>query len=243
MGILIAIEGIDGAGKTTQVQLLGEALREAGLPVVLSREPTDGPWGRKIRESAQNGRLTLEEELHAFIEDRKEHIASTISPSLERDQVVILDRYFYSTVAYQGARGADHNVLLRDMKSFAPVPDIVFFLDADPAVAVSRISNGRGEVPNEFERVGYLTDVRKVFQWLASRESEVHSVDGQQSIQDVLCNLSKQLIDGVLSRFRAKSYDCDCLYCSAKEDNACDWFVLQGSLRAHVKRHREAANA
>ena len=64
-------------------------------------------WGRKIRESATTGRMTLADELEAFVQDRQQHIRELILPSLQAGKVVILDRYFYSTIAYQGARGAD----------------------------------------------------------------------------------------------------------------------------------------
>src|SRR5688572_19594551 len=82
-GILVAVEGIDGAGKTTQVRMLEERLRLAGMDVVASKEPTDGKWGRKVRQSATTGRLPLEEETEAFVEDRKEHVANLVVPSLE----------------------------------------------------------------------------------------------------------------------------------------------------------------
>src|SRR5947209_1050262 len=135
-GVLIAIEGIDGAGKTTQVNRLAEVLRSVGgLEVVTSKEPTNGRWGQKIRQSAASGRLPLEEELEAFIQDRLEHVAQIIVPSLAADKVVILDRYFYSTIAYQGARGADIAYLDRHMREIAPVPDVVYVLDIDPGVA------------------------------------------------------------------------------------------------------------
>ncbi len=155
MGILIAVEGIDGAGKTTQVQLLGEALRTAGEEPILSKEPTDGVWGQKIRESAQNGRMTLGRELAAFLKDRREHIREKVAPGLAEGKIVILDRYFYSTIAYQGARGAGREELRRRMAEF-PLPDVVLLLDADPAVTLGRISNGRNEEPNEFERLDQL---------------------------------------------------------------------------------------
>ena len=102
-GTLIAMEGIDGAGKTTQVDLLVEFLRSAGVRVVRSKEPTDGPWGKKIRHSAANGRMTLEQEIEAFVDDRKEHVQNVIAPALNDGQTVVLDRYFYSTIAYQGS--------------------------------------------------------------------------------------------------------------------------------------------
>src|SRR5262245_42547095 len=94
-GILIVVEGIDGAGKSTQVRRIAEALRAVGETVVQSREPTDGPWGRKIRESAVSGRMSLADELHAFVEDRREHVAGVIRPALDRGEIVVLDRYYY----------------------------------------------------------------------------------------------------------------------------------------------------
>src|SRR5260370_25230495 len=96
--ILIAIEGIDGAGKTTQVERLAQALRVVGQELVISKEPTNGRWGKKIRESAANGRLPLKEELKAFINDRTEHVRNVIQPALDTGKIVILDRYFYSTI-------------------------------------------------------------------------------------------------------------------------------------------------
>src|SRR4051794_4247303 len=107
-GILIAVEGIDGAGKTTQVTRLCAALADVGETVVRSKEPTNGPHGRRLRESAQTGRMNADEELQTFIADRREHVETVIRPALERGETVILDRYFYSTVAYQGVRTGHH---------------------------------------------------------------------------------------------------------------------------------------
>lgn len=235
MGLLIAIEGIDGAGKTTQVELLAQVMEAAGESFVASKEPTDGVWGRRIRESAQNGRMSLEDELRHFVEDRKEHIGHTIGPALERKDIVILDRYFYSTIAYQGARGSDREVLLEEMKSFAPVPDIVLLLDVDPALGLSRISNGRGETPNEFEKAEHLVAVRDVFHWLADTQPEVYTLDGSRSIKDVQSDIIETLVDGVFNKFKTKQYDCDCMYCSSKEEGDCRWFILQGFLRAFAR--------
>src|SRR2546430_9038964 len=123
-GILIAIEGIDGAGKTTQVAHLADFLKRAGDSPICSKEPTNGPWGRKIRESAANGRMNLADELRAFTEDRKQHVRDLILPSLAAGRTIILDRYLYSTVAYQGARGCDIDLLMSEMLSIAPEPDV-----------------------------------------------------------------------------------------------------------------------
>lgn len=192
-GILIAVEGVDGAGKTTQVQRLETVLRESGRDVVVSKEPTNGPWGRKIRESARSGRMSLEDELHAFLEDRKQHVAELIQPSLEAGRVVLLDRYFYSTIAYQGARGAEVDQLLERNLAIAPTPTRVLLIDIDPAVSVERIRSGRGETPDEFEGVEYLSRVRQIFNQLADSRDEVCRFDGTQSIDDVEAAIHAEL--------------------------------------------------
>jgi hypothetical protein len=88
--VFIVFEGIDGTGKTVQVRLLKEALERAGENPVVSREPTDGPWGRLIKESAATGRLSPEQELDAFLRDRTEHVNTVVgsgkSVSLRRRQ-------------------------------------------------------------------------------------------------------------------------------------------------------------
>ncbi len=182
-GLLIAVEGIDGAGKTTQVQLLADALRADGFVVVTSKEPTEGEWGQRIRETAANGRLDLDRELELFIRDRTEHADTKIRPALAEAKIVILDRYYYSTIAYQGSRGADFKEIQRLMESRFPHPDIVFLLDVDPVVSLKRIRELRGERPNEFERVDSLAKARDVFNLLD--EPRVVRIDGSLTIPDV----------------------------------------------------------
>ena len=91
-GFFVVIEGIDGAGKSTQAKLLGERLTARGQKVVLSREPTMGQWGKRLRESAQTGRLSIEEEVELFLKDRREHVNELILPRLREGCVVIVDR-------------------------------------------------------------------------------------------------------------------------------------------------------
>lgn len=231
MGILIAIEGIDGAGKTTQVQLLGDALRASGEEPVLSKEPTNGRHGRKIRRSAQNGRMPLRSELKTFIKDRRDHDRKTITPSLEAGKIIILDRYFYSTIAYQGARGADREQLKQRMEEF-PSPHIVFLLDADPAVTLRRITDRRNEEPNEFERLDELHAVRDVFNWLAETDGRIHKIDAHQSIQEVYSIIAKVLLNGVLKQYQAKPYGCDCWpsLCSFGATDSCRWLKMRETL-------------
>ena len=161
-GLLVAVEGIDGAGKTTQVHLVRSRLEARGWPVVTSKEPTDGPWGRKIRATASTGRLSPEEELNAFLADRREHVDQLIRPSLAAGRIVILDRYYFSTIAYQGIRGRDPEELRALNESFAPRPDLLVVLDIDPERALGRIQ-GRGDQANHFERAHLLEQSRAIF--------------------------------------------------------------------------------
>lgn len=151
MGQLIVIEGIDGTGKSTQATMLAEALRKSHEEVVQSFEPTNGPWGKKLRESATTGRLSIEDELDYFIRDRREHVENVIVPVMQRGGIVILDRYYFSTMAYQGARGLDPLKIREQNEQFAPKPDILIILDLDVDTALQRIGVRDGQT-NEFEK-------------------------------------------------------------------------------------------
>jgi dTMP kinase len=184
-GLLIAVEGIDGAGKTSVATLLAQYCGERGIACVLSKEPTSLKWGRELRRSAQEGRLTLESELELFRKDREMHVAGTIRPALEQRHVVIVDRYYWSTAAYQGARGADPARIIADNESFAPRPDVFLLLDLPVAVGLERIRR-RGDEPNDFERADSLEKARGIFLNLASQNpAQVLTIDASASVRDV----------------------------------------------------------
>ena len=163
-GLLIALEGIDGTGKSTQVKLLARRIEEAGREVVTTFEPTDGPHGRRLRALLANrAALTPEEELRLFIEDRRDHVNRVITPALAAGKVVITDRYYFSTVAYQGAAGHDQDEILRLNESFAPRPDLLLLLQAPSATGVRRVRELRGDELNDFEQEEYLERVAAIF--------------------------------------------------------------------------------
>jgi len=147
------------------VRALGEALSSRGVSVLLSREPTNGPYGNRIRELAQLGRdeISPEEETQLFIRDREQHVRNVILPALAEGKVVILDRYFYSTAAYQGARGVDVNWILSTNRAFAPEPDLLVILKLDVPTALERIQMSRGDLPDHFEKAEYLHSVALIF--------------------------------------------------------------------------------
>lgn len=231
-GIFIVFEGIDGAGKSTQVRLLAEKLTAAGETVVVSKEPTDGEFGRELRESAKTGRLSLDRELQLFIDDRKQHVNELILPSLSAGKVVILDRYFYSTVAYQGIRGADPASILESMR-FAPVPDMALVFDAPPELTLARIENDRGETPNEFEKQDALQKCREIFLGLIESRSECFRIDASQTASDVEAEIARCLLDNVLRKKRcAQLEECDFENCPKRLQGQCHWAKLKEALCA-----------
>lgn len=186
-GIFIVIEGIDGTGKSTQSKRLAEWFRSRGREVVLSREPTDGPWGKKLRESATTGRLSPVEELECFLNDRREHVEMSIKPALAEGKVVILDRYYFSTMAYQGARGFDPAEIRRRNEAFAPQPDLLLILDLSVESAHGRIG-ARGDTANEFEQRDTLTRCREIF--LSLRDEPFACViDAEPSLNEVTADI------------------------------------------------------
>lgn len=181
-GLFIVIEGIDGTGKSTQARILGEWFQSQGREVVLSREPTDGPWGTKLRQSL-TARLSPEEELEYFLRDRREHVEQLIAPSLAAGKVVILDRYYFSTMAYQGARGFDPQEIRRKNEEFAPVPHRLIILDLDLDIALHRIG-ARGDIANEFEKRENLERCREIFLSLKD-EPFVRVIHSDCSLEEV----------------------------------------------------------
>ena len=173
-GLLVVLEGIDGVGKSSALIAIREACEGGGRELVFSREPTDGPWGRRLRQSATTGRLSLEEELDLFVRDRRQHVEELVRPALDRGALVLLDRYYFSTAAYQGARGADPEAVLALNESFAPVPDLVLLLDCDPRVSLERVRR-RGAPVDAFEKLEELEAVRNIF--LSLRRPFIRRVD------------------------------------------------------------------
>jgi dTMP kinase len=190
-GFLLVLEGIDGAGKSTLARRLSDRLRQLGVASTISREPTEGPHGRELRRSAKAGRLPLAEELELFVKDRAEHVAKVIRPALRTAEVVILDRYYFSTAAYQGARGADPEAIIARNEEFAPVPDLVLLLDLDPQAGVGRVTN-RGDSPDEFEALSYLAKVRETF--LALQRPYLVKIDASRAMAEVFADCDAALL-------------------------------------------------
>jgi len=186
---LLAVEGIDGTGKSSQARLLAETLRGEGYPVVLTREPTDGPFGRQIRAFfAKRHQLSPAAELELFMNDRRQHVSEVIAPALASGKIVLTDRYYLSTAAYQGAAGRDPEEIMAVNEAFAPVPDLVLLLTLPPALGIRRIRELRGEVLNDFEQEETLGQVAKIFASL--RRDYITRIDASGSLDEVQALIS-----------------------------------------------------
>lgn len=195
-GFMIVVEGIDGMGKSTQLAALEDFLTREGYRVRRTKEPTDSAFGREIRRIAQEGRagVSLEDELDLFLKDRELDVRENILPALEAGEVVLVDRYFYSNIAYQGALGLDPEHIRRLNAGF-PVPDLVLLLDAPPTVGIGRIRGGRGEANNQgYEQEDFLDRVRALFR--AMPDANIVRIDATRDLETV----TREVRDTVMSR-------------------------------------------
>lgn len=182
-GLLIVFEGTDGTGKSTQLKLLATALQKKGHEVISSFEPTNGSYGKKIRALySQRKNTSLEEELQLFLADRKEHVETLIAPALATGKIVLCDRYYLSTMAYQGAAGLDPLEILKK-NEFAPEPDIALLFYAPIATGVTRITENRGDTLNDFEKEEYLAKVKTQFEQMDL--SCIRRIDADRSIEEI----------------------------------------------------------
>lgn len=171
-GILVAIEGIDGSGKTTEAKLLRDFLKQEGYPVTLFLEPTKGKWG-------------------GFYFSREEDAKNKLKPVLDDKKIVIMDRFYMSSVAYQGALGLNPDLIEKESKAIAPMPDLTIILDLPPRVALSRIENNRTSKLSAFE--GYLGKVRKIYIKRYSGRLDVKIIDASSPPNAILTQILNAL--------------------------------------------------
>ena len=178
-GFLIAVEGIDGAGKTTQARMLVRWLNERGLKAYYTREPTDGPIGRILREMALRRDVEPRVEALLFAADRLHHLREIINPLLAKGYIVVSDRYLHSSLAYQSETTGQPE-WVKEINRFAPPPDLSILLDVEPKVGLSRI---RGE-RSRFEDPTLLERIRENYLKMAG-EGEMIVVDAGEAVEKV----------------------------------------------------------
>jgi dTMP kinase len=214
-GILITLEGIDGSGKTTALQIFSRELVDA-FPkrhFVFTAEPTSSQAGEVLRrvhlsrrhasETHEVCRVRRMEEMLLFMADHANHLAETVIPALSEGSVVISDRYADSTAAYQGVTlreiVRDPVAWIRDLyRPWNIVPDRTLLFTLDPALAFKRIMSrtGSGSVVEKFEREAFLREVDFIFRLLAKSEPERFVlIDASRGIEEVAGDALKVIVD------------------------------------------------
>ena len=179
-GLFIVLEGVDGAGSTTQTLLLADFLRQQGLRVIATKEPTEGRIGRVIRTYLQSRISNPSIDALLFAADRMEHLETVVKPALERGEHVISDRYLESTLAYQTADGIETE-WIQAVNQFAIKPDQVIILDINPATSLNR---KHAPARERFETIEFLNRVRHNFKKRAETQG-YQVVDAERPIMQV----------------------------------------------------------
>jgi len=199
-GVFITFEGGDGAGKTTQLQLLVSWLEEHGHSYVLTREPGGTDVGGELREIIlhRKGFLAPRAEALLYAADRAHHVHTVVRPALERGDVVVQDRFFDSSVAYQGAGRVLSETEVRDLSLWAVEnlrPNLTIVLDVPADVARARRDSTRDVYDRlEAEADDFHERVREAYRRLAKEEPErIVIIDGQLPAEQI----HQQVIDRV----------------------------------------------
>ena len=196
-GTFIVFEGIDGSGKTTQYILLSSYLIEKGYNVLLTEEPTREIITGHFVKAALSHKEKFPKEVYLllFVADRIAHVDKRIRPALEKGKIVISDRYYFSTYAYQVAQGIDEQIV-RGLKNFLninlPEPDIVFYIDVSPDVAIERLYGREKSTVELYEKKEFLEKVRENYLHLAE-ECGFIVIDGERDILEIQRDIRKEV--------------------------------------------------
>jgi len=195
-GRFISFEGIEGCGKTTQIALLSEYLKTHSIAHTITREPGGTAVGEGIRKVLLNSetiRLTAASELLLFYASRSQNIQEKIKPALERNEIVICDRYYHASMAYQGyGRGIPLDFIrkLTDLVCDPYRPDLTFLLDIEPEVGLARArARNHGRIENEgrfeAEDLEFYNRVREGYLELASEDERIQLLYADRPIETV----------------------------------------------------------
>ena len=203
-GLFITFEGVEGAGKTTQIELLKNELDRRGIEYIVTREPGGTAIGEKIRGvllDPENSEMNYMTELLLYYASRAQHLYEKINMAKESGKVVICDRYSDSTMAYQGyGRGIDKQLIetLNSVVEKGNRPDLTFIIAADPEVTLVRAKRKSGNVGDRLEQesLEFHKRVREGFIAAAEREPKrVAVIDGRKSIEEINSDIIARLFE------------------------------------------------
>ena len=200
-GKFIVLEGIDGAGKSTHVDFIAQAISQHhGVQVVVTREPGGTPLAEKLRELVLHEPMDVETEVLLVSAARRDHVRGVIAPALESGQWVLCDRFVDSTRAYQGGGGRVDLEWIDALSRHAVAdcwPDRVFLFDAPAALAAQR-RGGRGQAEDRFEAqdLAYFERVRQVYlhQHRPGAQAAFRVIDASQDVSRIQQILTEEII-------------------------------------------------
>jgi len=208
-GRLIVFEGVEGCGKTSQMQLCQEWLQNLGISVVVTREPGGTPLGLDLRRlllDAENKTIFNTTELLLYAADRSQHVEQELKPNLEKGNIILCDRYTDSTIAYQGyGRGLDIN-LIKQLNAIATgglESDLTLWLDVDIEVGLSR-KRADNDIADriELEAIAFHRRVQQGYSQLQASQEKIVRIDASLNKEAV-----QKMIQATLSdRLKAWNY-------------------------------------
>jgi len=198
--LFIVIDGMDGSGKSELVKLLHNYIfsKSKKYRILTTREPTNGTYGKKIRtilKEEKDPSSSAEGLLEMFTKDRKEHLKNVILPFLAQSNehelnIVLCDRYYYSTIAFQNTQGLDLKKLIEENKDFKK-PDIIFILDVKPELALERIRHRDKE---KFEQIEFMEKLRQNFLKLPEQlDDNIKIIDASKNLNQVFEVIKKDI--------------------------------------------------
>ena len=198
-GLFITFEGIDGCGKSTQIDFLTKRFTKMKKPVVKTEEPGGTAGSNEIRKillRENNFQWSVETEALLFMAARNDHVEKVIKPSINDNKIVICDRFMDSTLVYQGMRSSRAKQLSLDLFQLIAInPDITFLIDMEPEIALRRALS-RSTKEDRFENYGisFQRELRKNFLDIAHKNSDrIRIIDGNQTPEDVAAQINESI--------------------------------------------------
>lgn len=193
--LFIVLDGLDGSGKDIMIRKLEEYLKNKGKNVVITKEPTEGRYGKEIKEILRKDndpKKNAEKCLDLYIKDRQEHVKEIAK--LLKDNIVICDRYYYSTIAFQHTQGIPLNKIMELNEDFIK-PDIIFILDLPPEMAIERIEKDMTRKDKEkFEQINFMKQLRKNFLDLKNQlPDNIIIIDASKTKEEVFAQIKEEI--------------------------------------------------
>lgn len=203
--MFVSFEGIDGCGKSTQVELFVKYLEKRGLDFIKVREPGGTEFGERIRQLLISENMCARSELLLFLSSRAQLVEEVIKPALKNGKIVVADRFAHSSVAYQGCGrrlGMETVELLNDFATDKTYPDLVFYIDIPVSIAMERMSKTNKD-RIEREEMDFWERIRECYLKLVKKYKSFVMIDGDKSIESIHKEITTRF-EAIFKEFQRK---------------------------------------